>query len=73
MVRKRKKFSAVAIPTSLYEKVEERIKGTDFTSVSNYVTYVLQEIVAGEEEKPKELTKEDEEKIKRRLEALGYL
>jgi len=70
----RKKFTTVSIPTPLFKKVEERIKGTGFTSVSGYVTYVLREIVAEEEEKAKEpFTKENEERVKARLRALGYI
>ena len=70
----RKKFTTVSIPAPLFEKVEERIKGTGFTSVSSYVTYVLRDIVAEEEEEPeKPFTKEDEERVKARLRALGYI
>ncbi len=69
-----KKFTTVSIPTSLFKKVEERIKGTGFTSVSSYVTYVLREIVTEEEEEAEEsFTKEDEERVKARLRALGYM
>jgi len=71
---KQKKFTTVSIPTPLFKKVEERIKGTGFTSVSSYVTYVLREIVVEEEEEAKEpFTKEDEERVKTRLRALGYI
>jgi Arc/MetJ-type ribon-helix-helix transcriptional regulator len=70
----RKKFTTVSIPTLLFRKVEERIKGTGFTSVSSYVTYVLREIAAEEdEEAEKPFTKEDEERVKARLRALGYI
>lgn len=72
--KKRKKFTTVSIPTQLFQKVEERIKGTGFTSVSSYVTYVLREIVAEEDEELEEaFTKEDEERVKARLRALGYI
>ena len=68
----RKKSTNISIPTPLSKKIKERIKGTGFTSVSNYVTYVLREIlVEKEEEEP--FTKEDEERIKARLKALGYI
>lgn len=67
-----KKFTTISIPTPLFRKVEERIKGTGFTSVSSYVAYVLREIVA-EEEHEEPFTKEDEERVKERLRALGYL
>lgn len=69
----RKKFTTVSIPTPLFRKVEERIEGTGFTSVSSYVTYVLREIVAEEEEPEEPFTKKDEERVKSRLRALGYI
>lgn len=68
------KFSTVSIPTPLFEKIKKRIEGTGFTSVSSYVGYVLREVIASEREEGEEpFTKEDEEKIKDRLRALGYL
>ena len=74
MKQKERKFTTVSIPTPLFKKVEERIKGTGFTSVSSYVTYVLREIVAEEEEEAEQpFTKEDEERVKARLRALGYI
>jgi Arc/MetJ-type ribon-helix-helix transcriptional regulator len=69
----KKKFTTVSIPTPLFKKVEERIKDTGFTSVSSYVTYVLREIVSEEEEEVEPFSKEDEERVKERLRALGYL
>lgn len=70
---KRKKFTTISIPTPLFNKIKERIKGTGFTSVSSYVTYVLREIVAEKEEEEEPFSKEDEERIKARLRALGYI
>jgi len=69
-----KKFTTVSIPIPLFKKVEERIKGTGFTSVSSYVAYVLREIVAEEQKETEEaFTREDEERVKARLRALGYI
>jgi Arc/MetJ-type ribon-helix-helix transcriptional regulator len=68
-----KKFTTVSIPTPLFKKIKERIKGTGFTSVSSYVTYVLREVVSEEEEEGEPFTKEDEERVKQRLRALGYI
>ena len=69
-----KKYTTISIPTPLAEKIKKRIKGTGFTSLSSYVTYVLREVMSGIEEESKEVfTKEDEEKVKERLRALGYL
>ena len=73
MGEEERRFTTVSIPTPLFRKVEERIKGTGFTSVSSYVTYVLREVVSEEEEKAEPFTKEDEERVKERLRALGYL
>jgi Arc/MetJ-type ribon-helix-helix transcriptional regulator len=70
----RRKFTTVSIPTQLFKKVEERITGTGFTSVSSYVTYVLREIVAEEDEEAESpFTSQDEERVKARLKALGYI
>ena len=68
-----KNYETIQIPTALYKKIEERIKGTGFASVSDYVTYVLREIIAEDEEEEEEFSKEDEERVKERLRALGYL
>lgn len=53
--------------------MEERIKGTEFTSVSGFVTYVMEQIVAGASKKKTIYTKEEEKEIMERLRGLGYL
>jgi metal-responsive CopG/Arc/MetJ family transcriptional regulator len=68
-----KEFTDVSIPTSLYKKIEEKIKGSEITSVSSYVAKVLRENLSKEETTQEVLTKEDEEKVKKRLKALGYI
>ena len=64
---------SVEIPASLYARIEEIIKDTGFKSVSSYVTYVLREVLAEDEEEQEVFSKEDEEKVKERLRSLGYL
>ena len=72
--KKAREFTTVSIPRPLFEKVQERIEGTGFTSFSSYVTYVLREIVAEEEERTEEpFSEADEERVKARLRALGYI
>jgi len=69
-----KKYTTISIPAPLAEKIKKRIQGTGFHSLSSYVTYVLREVIAGTEEESEEVfSKEDEEKVKERLRALGYL
>ena len=65
---------AVSLPAELYGKIEERVKATDFGSVDEYVIFVLEEVLKDEgEEEEKTFSKEDEEEVKKRLKALGYL
>lgn len=66
-------MTKVLIPTSLYKKIEEKIKGSKNLSVSSYITKVLRERLAKEEAAQQDFSKEDEEKVKERLKALGYL
>ena len=69
-------YTTVSIPKPLVEKIKERMKGTGFSSVSSYVTYVLRQILSSieEEERTKQaFTKEEEEKVKQRLKDLGYI
>lgn len=69
-----KKYTSVSIPIPLYNKVKDQIKDTGFTSVSDYVTYVLRELVTESPGEAKdEFSKEEEAKVKDRLRALGYL
>ena len=73
---KRGKYTTVSIPVSLYEGIRRLIEDTGFTSVSQFVTYVLREVVAEmEEEKLRSEGVSEEEKraIVERLRRLGYL
>ncbi len=66
-------MTKILIPTSLYKKIEEKIKGSKTLSVSSYITKILRESLAKEEAAQQAFSKEDEEKVKERLKALGYL
>jgi Arc/MetJ-type ribon-helix-helix transcriptional regulator len=70
-----KKYTTISIPTPLANKIKKRIEGTGFNSLSSYVTYVLREVISNVEEDEREeaFSKDDEEKVKERLRALGYL
>lgn len=63
---------AVSLPAELYSKIEQIIIGTEFNSVDEYVLFVLGEIVR-EEEPEVAFSEYDEEVVKKRLRALGYL
>ena len=65
----------VDIPENLYKKLEKRAKNIGFNNVSEYISFILDEVLRNleEEEKEEEKNISDEEKIKERLRALGYL
>jgi Arc/MetJ-type ribon-helix-helix transcriptional regulator len=70
------KYTTVSIPVSLSKRIGKLIqKKTGFKSISDYVTYVLREVVAMHETKdvPEPFTSKDIEEIKARLKALGYI
>jgi Arc/MetJ-type ribon-helix-helix transcriptional regulator len=68
-----KEFTTVSIPTSLHKKIEEAIQGTEIGSVSAYVVKVVRESLSKEQEAKEVFSKEEEEKVKERLKALGYI
>jgi Arc/MetJ-type ribon-helix-helix transcriptional regulator len=71
MKEKREK-KTVFLTAELYSKVEERVKAADFSSVDEYVEFVLEEILK-EEEEERAFSEEEEEMVKKRLKDLGYL
>ncbi len=66
---------AVYISKSLYEKAKKKVKESqgEWKDVNDFVEFVLREILTEEEEREQVYTPEEEEEIKRRLRALGYL
>ena len=69
-----KEGKAVLLSAELYGRIEERVKATGFGSVDEYVTFVLEEVLKEEgEEGERAFSKEEEEEVKKRLRALGYL
>ena len=64
----------IKIPRPLYEKVSEVIDGSGYNSVTDFVTYVLRDLIASREAGGNsELSNEEIESVKRRLKNLGYL
>jgi Arc/MetJ-type ribon-helix-helix transcriptional regulator len=63
---------SVAVEAHLYERVEQRIAKTNFESVDEYVAFVLEEVVAGEQV-DEAYDDVDEDDVQARLRSLGYL
>jgi len=64
----------IKIPRTLYNSLKNQIKETGFNSVTDFIVYLLRDIVAsGRVDKDISLTKEEIGLIKKRLKTLGYL
>jgi len=68
-MKRKEKMKALFLPAELYQRIEKRVKATGFGSVDEYVIFVLDEILA----EGGVSSKEEEEEVKKRLRALGYL
>ena len=64
-----KEKTVISIPKKLAERMQEKIKATDFTSLSEYTTFILRLMLYEEAE----TGTPDEDKIRSRLERLGYI
>lgn len=65
---------AVELPERVAERVEARLQFTEFDSVDEYVTFVVEEVLyAVEEAADEDLEAVDEAEVRSRLESLGYL
>lgn len=62
----------LTLPKELYEKIKEKSGEAGFKDINEFIIFVLEQIVeesSGEET----LSPEDEEKVRERLRALGYI
>ena len=72
-MKKEQESRKINLPAELYDQVAERVKATGFGSVDEYVKFVLEEVLKEEGEEEGAFSEEDEEEVKKRLKALGYL
>ncbi|MEN3044232.1 MAG: CopG family transcriptional regulator [Candidatus Hydrothermales bacterium] len=63
----------IKIPRPLYHKLKKIIEGTGFSSVNEFIVYVLRDLASAKEEYQEDFTKEEINKIKEKLKKLGYL
>ena len=65
----------IKIPKPLYRKIKEVIRGSSYNSATDFVIYVLRDVVSAKNKREKEssLTKNEIELVKQRLKNLGYL
>jgi len=63
----------VKIPRPLYRKVQQVVDGSGFNSPTDFIVYVLRDLMGDAEEQPREFTQEELDGVKRKLKNLGYL
>jgi len=68
----------IKIPRKLYEKLQKIIEGTGYSSVTEFIIYVLRDLVSSDDlvkrqDEISELTEEEIKAIRKRLRNLGYL
>jgi len=61
-------YTTITIPKALYEKISNMINDTGFSSVSEYVVFVLRETMADIRKK-----NESKSEVVKKLKALGYI
>jgi metal-responsive CopG/Arc/MetJ family transcriptional regulator len=68
--QRKRKYTTITIPAPLFERIKANIRGTGFSSVSDYVTYVMRETVS--EMEMKRSGKGAKTGVMEKLRALGY-
>ncbi len=63
----------IKIPKPLYKKLKKIIKNTGFSSVTEFMVYVLRSVVSGKVEGEEKLTEKEVKLIRKRLKTLGYI
>jgi metal-responsive CopG/Arc/MetJ family transcriptional regulator len=69
-----KRKVTIKIPKPLYDNISEIIEGSGFNSVTEFIVYILRDLISSRViKKEPSLSKNEIEMIKKRLKSLGYL
>ena len=63
----------VKIPRPLFRRVQQVVEGSGFNSATDFIVYVLRDLMGEAEEHHGEFTQEELQDVKRKLKNLGYL
>jgi metal-responsive CopG/Arc/MetJ family transcriptional regulator len=64
----------IKIPRPLYENLSGIIEGSGFNSVTEFIVYVLRDLISSKSiKKEPSLSKREIEIVRKRLKSLGYL
>lgn len=63
----------IKIKKTLYEQILKEAESSGFNSLDEFFEFILEQLVESEGAKEETLSEEDEEKVRERLRALGYI
>ena len=63
----------VKIPRPLYRKIQQVVDDSGFNSPTDFIVYVLRDLMGEAEEHANEFTQEELDDVRRKLKNLGYL
>ncbi len=73
-VKKEKTKVTIKIPRPLYDHLTQIIEGSGFHSVTEFVVYVLRDLLASRSaDRGTSLSKGEMDRVRKRLRSLGYL
>jgi len=73
-LKTQKEKVTIKIPKPLYQNLSEIIEGSGFNSVTEFIVYILRDLISSRTvQKEPSLSKEEIEIVKKRLKSLGYL
>lgn len=63
----------VKIPRPLYRRIQQVVEGSGFNSPTDFVVYVLRDLIGENDADTHDFTQEELDEVKRKLKNLGYL
>ena len=63
----------VKIPRPLYRRIQQVVEDSGFNSPTDFIVYVLRDLMGDAEDHPREFTQDELDGVKRKLKNLGYL
>ena len=73
-MKTQKEKVTIKIPKPVYQNLSEIIKGSGFNSVTEFIVYILRDLISSRTvQKEPSLSKKEIEIVKKRLKSLGYL
>lgn len=63
----------IEIPKKLHNEIIEKAREAGFNNINDFILFILEQLMTIDTETERVFTEEEEEKVKERLRALGYI